>query len=184
MALRREKEGGRVWSGQGGLIPFLARSKVQAWARMASGFPWLLSDLGQGVDWHQAPLLATADADETVSILASAHAHTDLSQRDMELRPGMACSPGPESCPWPPGDPRWGMMEPVSDVDRALCWSDGTRSHKCRGLSSKTRTSADAKQCFRADLGEYCPASPPSQSRCREKDLPQITQKATASIQT
>lgn len=66
--------------------------------RVASGFSWLLSDLGQGVGWHQAPLLAAADADEAVSILAPAHAHTDLSQRDMELRPGPACSPGPESC--------------------------------------------------------------------------------------
>lgn len=73
-------------------------SEGQAWAGVASGFSWLLSDLGQGVGWHQAPLLAAADADETVSILAPAHAHTDLSQRDTKLRPGTACGPGPESC--------------------------------------------------------------------------------------
>lgn len=48
---------------------------------VASGFSWLLSDLGQDISWHQAPLLAAADADEAVSILASAHTHTDLSRR-------------------------------------------------------------------------------------------------------
>lgn len=80
------------------LLPHRARSKGQAWAGVASGFSWLLSNLGQGVGWHQAPLLAAADADEAVSILAPAHAHTDLRQRDMELRPSAACSPGPEAC--------------------------------------------------------------------------------------
>lgn len=59
-----------------------ARSKGQAWAGVAAGFSGLRSDLGQGVGWHQAPLLAAADANETVSILAPAHAHTDLSGRD------------------------------------------------------------------------------------------------------
>lgn len=78
--------------------PPRTRSEGQAQAGVASGFSWLLSDLGQGVGWHQAPLLAAADADEAVSILAPAHAHTDLSQRDTELRPGTACSPGPEAC--------------------------------------------------------------------------------------
>lgn len=84
-------------------VPSGARSKGQAWAGVASGFSWLLSDLGQGVGWHQAPLLAAADADEAVSILAPAHAHTDLRRRDMELSPGSAYSPGPESCQWLPG---------------------------------------------------------------------------------
>lgn len=59
-----------------------ARSKGQAWAGVAAGFSGLRSDLGQGVGWHQAPLLAAADANEAVSILAPAHAHTDLSGRD------------------------------------------------------------------------------------------------------
>lgn len=78
--------------------PSRARCKGWAWAGVASGSSWLLSDLSQGIGWHQAPLLAAADADEAVSILAPAHAHTDLSGRDMELRPGTACSPWPESC--------------------------------------------------------------------------------------
>lgn len=56
-----------------------ARSKGQAWAGVASEFSWFLSDLCQGVGWHQAPLLATADADKAISVLASAHAYTDLS---------------------------------------------------------------------------------------------------------
>lgn len=60
-------------------LPSQARSKGQAWAGVASGFSWFLSDLCQGVGWHQAPLLATADSDEAFSILASAHADTDLS---------------------------------------------------------------------------------------------------------
>lgn len=78
--------------------PTGARSKGQAWTGMASGFSWLRSDLGQHVGWHQAPLLATADADEAISVLAPAHAHTDLRQRDRELRTGTAYSPGPKSC--------------------------------------------------------------------------------------
>lgn len=129
-----------------------ARSKGQAWAGVASGFSWLLSDLGQGIGWHQASLLATADADEAVSILAPAHAHTDLRQRDMELRPGTTCSPGPESCQWFPGGPLQGMMPPASDVVQDLSWGAGSRSHEGPEHSSQTRTSADTEQPFGADL--------------------------------
>lgn len=75
--------------------PTGARSKGQAWAGMASGFSWLRSDLGQHIGWHQAPLLATADADEAVSVLAPAHAHTDLRQRDMELEAWHCLQPWP-----------------------------------------------------------------------------------------
>lgn len=78
-------------------FPLQGQKQGPGMGRVASGFSWLLSDLGQGVGWHQAPLLAAADADEAVSILAPAHAHTDLSGRDKEPSPGSACSPGPES---------------------------------------------------------------------------------------
>lgn len=87
--LRRETGRGRVWPGC--RLPSQARSKGQAWAGVASGLSWFLSDLGQGVGWHQASLLATADADEAVSIPASAHAYTDLRR---EVRPGMSVAGG------------------------------------------------------------------------------------------
>jgi hypothetical protein len=82
--LRRETGRGRVWPGCP--LPSQARSKSQAWAGVASGFSRFLSDLCQGVGWHQTPLLATADADEAIAILASAHAYADLSgnRRDQE----------------------------------------------------------------------------------------------------
>lgn len=81
------------------------RSKGQAWAGVASGFSWLLSDLGQGVDWHQAPLLAAADANEAVSILAPAHAHTDLVLLEAHvalfLVPGEGLAAAPNILTWP-----------------------------------------------------------------------------------
>lgn len=57
--------------------PYPARARSR-WEGDEHRFSQFISDLGQGVGWHQAPLLATADADEAVSILAPAHTHTDL----------------------------------------------------------------------------------------------------------
>lgn len=118
-----------------------ARSKGRAQAGVASGFSWLFSDLGQDVGWHQTPLLAAADADEAISILAPAHAHTDLSGRDMKLRLGTACVPGPKSCWWLPGGPSQGMKGPASDVVGArVMGADPRRVRGARPGSQQTQS--------------------------------------------
>ena len=145
-----------------GRCPFLsrARSKGQARAGVASGFSWLLSDLGQGVGWHQAPLLAAADADEAVSILAPAHTHTDLSGRDTELSPGTCLQPWPRVRLMAPRGPPRGMMGSGSDVVGDISWGDGSRSHEGTGHGSKTRTSADTEQHSGAGLSSTSPPPP------------------------
>lgn len=144
----QERSRGKVWADA--CSPLGPEARARQGAGMVSGFSWLLSDLGQSIGWHQTPLLATADADEAVSILAPAHAHTDLSGRDSELRLALSAARGPS-----PADGSQGA-HPRDDGPSIGCscpsWGDGSRPHEGTGHCSKTRTLADTEQHFRADL--------------------------------